>query len=1135
MLVAGAAARAQYWQVDASFAPILESSQADGGSIAAYPLPDGTVLLSSSYSYINGTPFQTWSHLNADGSLAAPFTPAVAIQGMFQVTSAGILAYGSQSGGPTLYRLTETGAIDSSFSAAAITNLSMVPAQARIQANGQIILSGSNATHLDSALLIRLNADGSLDSTFQPAIDANGSNLADIEIDANGKIIVAGVFSLPGFSVSVLVARLNPDGSLDSSFTPLTATDLPGTFSVRWTSPQPNGGILFLGNAALTLQWLLPSGQLDASFHSGLPNLVQAIGQPVSDGKIYFSYGSSQVSMGRLNADGSIDSTFAYGPITAGAYASFGGLPVTWDDNTLYLASPLTAARDSAREDLSQLNAAGVLNASFAPRFSQCGGLSAFVHLGSGQYLIAGQFDYCNGTVLANPGGNNIIRLNSDGSLDASFPIALASGQSVSAIYPQPGGAIVIAGWFPQGQVSGVTSQRYNADGSVDSTFAAPANANFFAADSSGNLYCEAGSGLERLLPNGTVDGSFASTATPQMVAVAANGKIFVFPNATQSPLMRLNSDGSTDTSFNSTVIPMATGIGLAALPDGTALTVMATSTPGLMQVTHYSNSGAADAVYDQVYYSDTSPFAGIVLDQLLADGGTEATLVFSNGSRDSFTVDVGSNGQAMEVGPVFQRLLRTSLTSPSLSLVPTIFAPPTNQTGAVGQSVTLTVVPTGIEPYTFQWYQNGVAVPGATNPVLTLQNLQASSAGSYSVTVADSAGSVTSSPATVAVTGLATAPEPTTPTGPESVDLGATTTLQEVAFGTGPFTYQWYLNGNPIAGATNASYTIGNTPRSAAGIYTVEVSNSVGSAISQSSTLTVLASQLVNLSARAQVEPGQEVLVAGYSIAGQGAKQVLIRGIGPALAGYGVPGSLPDPLLQWYDSQGNLIASDAGWSATPTSGVTSGGLSALAPTAADYSAVGAFGLASGSLDSAMETNEPAGSTYTAQVSGASGDGGVALAELYDADPQSSTARLVNISARANVGGSSAVLIAGFTISGPVPETVLVRAVGPALSAYGVSAPLAQPVLTLYDSSSNVIATNSGWVNAPVAGSSTVQATFRAATAADFSSVGAFSLPANSADSALVVTLPPNAGYSVIESGADGTGGVGIVEVYELQ
>jgi hypothetical protein len=179
------------------------------------------------------------------------------------------------------------------------------------------------------------------------------------------------------------------------------------------------------------------------------------------------------------------------------------------------------------------------------------------------------------------------------------------------------------------------------------------------------------------------------------------------------------------------------------------------------------------------------------------------------------------------------------------------------------------------------------------------------------------------------------------------------------------------------------------------------------------------------------------------------------------------------------------------------------------------FSAAGAFALPAGSADAALLRAVPAG-PYTMQIAGTAT--GIALAELYDTDA-AGRSRLVNVSARAQVGTGAGILIAGFTISGNVPRRVLIRGVGPGLAPFGVTGALANPALAIYRGSA-VVADNDDW-----GGGDTLATAFRA--------VGAFALPsASSRDSALLVTLNPGS-YTAQLTGVNNTTGVALIEVYE--
>jgi hypothetical protein len=166
-------------------------------------------------------------------------------------------------------------------------------------------------------------------------------------------------------------------------------------------------------------------------------------------------------------------------------------------------------------------------------------------------------------------------------------------------------------------------------------------------------------------------------------------------------------------------------------------------------------------------------------------------------------------------------------------------------------------------------------------------------------------------------------------------------------------------------------------------------------------------------------------------------------------------------------------------------------------------------------------------------VTSQTSNSGVALAEVYDADSGAPTNRLVNLSARAFVGSGANVLIGGFFITGTTPQTVIIRGDGPALAGFGLAGALQAATITL-SNGSGTVATDTGWRNAPTAGSAAGGIVIQPLTAALSAKVGAFALAAGSGDSAIVVTLPPGA-YTAQVAGMNGSTGVALVEIYELR
>ncbi|MEO5958597.1 MAG: hypothetical protein ABIZ49_13300, partial [Opitutaceae bacterium] len=263
---------------------------------------------------------------------------------------------------------------------------------------------------------------------------------------------------------------------------------------------------------------------------------------------------------------------------------------------------------------------------------------------------------------------------------------------------------------------------------------------------------------------------------------------------------------------------------------------------------------------------------------------------------------------------------------------------------------------------------------------------------------------------------------------------------------------------------------------------------------------------RLTNLSVRTAAGSGPDALIVGFNVSGNGSQRLLLRGVGPTLADFNVPGAMSDPLLNLF-ADSTLIGANNDWSSDNSA-------EQFATMAAS---VGAFPLPRPSRDAVLLPNLGPGN-YSAHIAAASGERGIALVELYPIGP-ASTARLANVSARASAGTGANTLIAGFTLEGTTTRTVLIRVVGPTLAQFGVSGLLADPLLALYRDGTR-IQSNDDWGKDS------------GATLAAFRALGAFDLPHGSKDAALLVNLPPGS-YAVHASSADGGSGIALIEIYE--
>ena len=351
-----------------------------------------------------------------------------------------------------------------------------------------------------------------------------------------------------------------------------------------------------------------------------------------------------------------------------------------------------------------------------------------------------------------------------------------------------------------------------------------------------------------------------------------------------------------------------------------------------------------------------------------------------------------------------------------------------------------------------------------------------------------------------------------------QTIAPGANATLSVQATGASALTYQWRRNGAALTGATAATLTLSPATAANAGDYTVVVSDNNSPVTSRLARLVVETprpGRLINLSVRAATRTGAGPLIVGASATG-GAKPLLLRGIGPALAAFGVTDTLPDPRLDVHADvvgRDTIVASNNDWSA--------GGVATLR---AAFAAVGAFDLADAAgRDAALLTDIDG--PRTIHVVDSAGRAGVALVEVYDTDV-TGAARLSNLSARNFAGTGDASLIAGFVVSGNVPKRLLIRGVGPRLAALGVKGVLANPKVELFLSEggrSTLFASNDNWAE-----------TGAAPARAAFASVGAFDLnDTASKDAAMVVTVPAGT-FTAQVSGVAGATGEALVEIYEL-
>jgi hypothetical protein len=247
-------------------------------------------------------------------------------------------------------------------------------------------------------------------------------------------------------------------------------------------------------------------------------------------------------------------------------------------------------------------------------------------------------------------------------------------------------------------------------------------------------------------------------------------------------------------------------------------------------------------------------------------------------------------------------------------------------------------------------------------------------------------------------------------------------------------------------------------------------------------------------------VETGDKIMIGGFIITGNAPKNVAIRGLGPAVASFGLTDFLADPFLELHSSNGALLQANDNWKETQRAEIEGIG---LAPND-DREAVIVTTLTPGA--------------YTALLTGKGGTTGVGLVEMYDLNPGSDS-QLGNISTRGFVQGGNSVLIAGFILgSNTGSDRIAIRGLGPSLSQFGLNPVLADPTLELHDNNGATLISNDDWESDPVSAANLIL----------------FNLaPSNPKEPAIFTSLPPGT-FTAILAGKNGGIGIGTVEIYNL-
>ncbi len=547
--------------------------------------PDGKILIGGDFEVANGSLKTSLARLNADGSVDETFNPpeiigtirAIAVQADGKVLIGGNFVIPLLTNGTIIARLNADGSFDFSFSTPTVpANSPGNPQNSTndivVAADGKVIIAGTFTYTFASGTktkFARLNADGTTDAAFNPA--GLFTDINDIELQADGKIM--GV-TTDGGSGSRFIKRFNPDGTEDTSFNALVSG------SVNAIKIQPDGKILIGGDfnfvnnfARVDAARLNTDGTLDVTFSITTSGIINDIDSD-ADGKILFGgtfstvNGAARRNLARVDANGNLDNSFAN--ILTAVEPVVVILPLPDGKILLSIGQPPS----TAVHKVIRLNNDGTLDNSFAGLVGVRGIVTDIVVQPDGKILVAGDFGAINS--FSRP---SIARFNADGSADTTFNPPLPTPSSnpnlitVRAIALQSDGKILVGGQFySNSSTPPPTLYRLNPDGSLDNTFNAPESAGIsrfvldIAIQPDGKIvtapgFDNGGSGgsANRYNTDGSRDTTFNAifAGSVNRVVLQPDGKLLfvgAFTAVNGSPrgrVARLNADGSLDATFN--------------------------------------------------------------------------------------------------------------------------------------------------------------------------------------------------------------------------------------------------------------------------------------------------------------------------------------------------------------------------------------------------------------------------------------------------------------------------------------------------------------------------------------------------------------------------------------------------------
>ncbi|MBP4137235.1 T9SS type A sorting domain-containing protein [Flavobacterium geliluteum] len=579
---------AQDGSLDTSF---NQPTGARNGDVTAAVLQsDGKIIVGGTFTILNNLVANKLARLNTDGTIDITFNSGsgfnntvndITVQPDGKIIVVGNFTTYNGISKNRIVRLNTDGTVDSTFNAG--TGASGIVYTVAVQTDGKIIVAGQffSFNGISKNKIVRLNADGTFDSTFNVTTGANNV-INSCVIQPDGKIVISGDFSSFNSLARYRIARLNTDGTTDTTFAPTIGANN----TIKTVCLQTDGKIIIGGtftsyNGTLVncIARLNADSTLDNTFNTGTgfnssvnSVIIQDDGKVVVGG-IFFTYNSTYCErIARLNDDGSIDAAFSSSP-NSGTDGDVNTL-VIQSNGKIMLGGAFSSCNYISRNKIASINTNGSIDTDFYPflenGLSANGDIRAVALQADGKILIGGGF-----TTYSGIPSKRIARLNADGTLDATFNVGTGTDAVVKNIAVTSNHKVIITGDFKT--YNGATANgivQLNADGTLDTAFnsggsGTNAMVNSLALQSDGKIIIGGvfstvnGSPrnlLARLNFNGTVDTSFLpklNAGNIWTISIQPDGKIIIagllleYNYANNGQVLRLNANGSLDTTFS--------------------------------------------------------------------------------------------------------------------------------------------------------------------------------------------------------------------------------------------------------------------------------------------------------------------------------------------------------------------------------------------------------------------------------------------------------------------------------------------------------------------------------------------------------------------------------------------------------